>query len=94
MKYRIRGCYGPVRIGINTGEVIVGNMGSARRLSYTALGEVVNVAQRLESNAPTGGILISARTHELLEGAVPCGTAEKMQVKGIREPIPVYRVVM
>ena len=59
-----------IRIGINTGVVIVGNMGSARRLSYTALGGVVNIAQRLESNAPVGGILISARTYDLLRGAV------------------------
>ena len=52
-----------IRIGINTGSVFVGNMGSARRLSYTVLGAAANLAQRLESNAPVGGILISQRTY-------------------------------
>jgi adenylate cyclase len=81
-----------IRVGINTGHVIVGNMGSARRLSYTALGEPVNVAQRLESNARPGGILISARTYELLEGAVPARRLAPIRVKGIPEPLDVYEV--
>jgi adenylate cyclase len=71
---------------------MVGNMGSARRLSYTALGGVVNIAQRLESNAPVGGILISARTHELMRGAAPAKRLAPIRVKGIDEPIAVYEV--
>jgi adenylate cyclase len=81
-----------IRIGINTGQVIVGNMGSSRRLSYTALGEPVNLAQRLESSAPAGGILISARTHELLDGAMDTLPLEPLRVKGIDTPVAVYAV--
>jgi adenylate cyclase len=83
-----------IRVGINTGVVIVGNMGSARRLSYTALGGVVNIAQRLESNAPVGGILISAHTHELMDGAVPAKKLAPIRVKGIDDPLEVYEVVV
>jgi len=64
----------------------------ARRLSYTVLGEPVNLAQRLESSAPAGGILISARTHAQLDGAVPTRTLEPIRVKGFDDPIAVYEV--
>jgi len=83
-----------IRIGINTGEAIVGNMGSARRLSYTALGSSVNLAQRLEANAPVGGILIAERTHEQLGGALPTQRRGPIQVKGIDEPQVVYEVIV
>jgi adenylate cyclase len=81
-----------IRVGINTGEVIVGNMGSSRRLSYTVLGEPVNLAQRLESQAPVGGVLISERTFELIDDTVPAVRREPIRVKGIDTPIPVYEV--
>jgi adenylate cyclase len=82
-----------VRIGINTGVVVVGNMGSARRLSYTVLGSPVNLAQRLEANAPVGGILIAQRTRELLEGAIPTRSTGTIAVKGLDEPVEVYEVL-
>lgn len=81
-----------IRIGIHTGEVIVGNMGSRRRLDYTALGATVNLAARLESSAPVGGILISSRTRECLGGAVQTAALGEIQVKGFEDPIPVYEV--
>jgi adenylate cyclase len=81
-----------IRVGVNTGEVIVGNMGSSKRLSYTALGEPVNLAQRLESSAPAGGILISARTHGHLGGRVATEAREPIRVKGFEDPIEVYEV--
>lgn len=83
-----------VRIGINTGNVVVGNMGSPRRLSYTVLGSAVNLAQRLESNAPVEGIMISQRTYELVQGQVPTRPLEPIKVKGLEEPIPVYEVLV
>jgi adenylate cyclase len=66
------------RIGINTGDVIVGNMGSARRLSYTVLGSPVNLAQRLEANAPVEGIMISQRTWELVKDHVATRVLEQL----------------
>jgi adenylate cyclase len=83
-----------IRVGVNTGEVIVGNMGSTRRLSYTALGEPVNLAQRLESSAPAGGVLISARTHELLDGKIATERREPVQVKGFDRPVEVFEVFL
>lgn len=81
-----------IRIGINTGAVVVGNMGSARRLSYTALGADVNLAQRLEANAPAEGILISESTYELVKESVKTHPSKLIQVKGFDKPINVYEI--
>lgn len=81
-----------IRIGINTGEVVVGNFGSTLRLSYTVLGSDVNLANRLESNAPVEGIMIAKRTHELIAGQIPTLPHEPIQVKGIDALIEVYTV--
>jgi class 3 adenylate cyclase len=54
------------------------------------LGEAVNLAARLESNAPVGGILVSARTHELMNGAVPARRLDPIRVKGVDHPVEVY----
>ena len=80
-----------IRIGINTGQVSVGNMGSARRLSYTVLGADVNLAQRLESNAPVDGIMISQRTHALVKDHVETRSLDKIRAKGFDEPISFMR---
>jgi adenylate cyclase len=81
-----------IRIGVNTGIVAVGNMGSSRRLSYTVLGADVNLAQRLESNAPVGGILIARRTEELIRGRIPTVERGTIAIKGLGDPVAVYEV--
>jgi len=82
-----------IRIGINTGEVVVGNMGSSRRMSYTALGLAVNLAQRLEANAPINGILISEQTYDLVKEQVVTRARETIRVKGFDHDIPVFELI-
>jgi len=68
-------------------------MGSARRLEYTVLGANVNLAQRLESNAPEEGILISRRTLDLLEGLEPVLPPVAVEAKGFGQ-VKAYPVDM
>jgi adenylate cyclase len=81
-----------IRIGINTGEVVVGNMGTRKKLAYTVLGSDVNLANRLESNAPVEGIMISRRTYDLIKDEIPTLPHEPVLVKGLDTPIEVYTV--
>lgn len=91
LKVRELGGY-ELRVGVNTGIVTVGNMGSPRRLSYTVLGAPVNLAQRLEANAPRGGILIAKRTRELIGGALPTIPRGAIPIKGMAQEVSVYEV--
>lgn len=83
-----------IRIGINTGIAVVGNMGSTRRLSYTAIGSNVNLAQRLESSAPVDGILISQTTYSHVKDHIPVKPMNKISVKGFTDPIASYEVIL
>ncbi|MCX7984565.1 MAG: adenylate/guanylate cyclase domain-containing protein [Bacteroidetes bacterium] len=79
-----------IRIGINTGTVVVGNFGTPKKLSYTVLGSDVNLANRLESNAPVEGIMISRRTYELVKDVIPALPHEPIKAKGFDTPVEVY----
>jgi len=81
-----------VRIGIHSGICTVGNFGSEDRLDYTVIGNNVNLASRLESNAKKNTILISEDTYLLVKDKVNCESVEEILVKGISYPIQTYIV--
>jgi len=81
-----------VRIGINTGKVIVGNLGTKTRIEYTVIGAPVNLAQRMESSAPPGGILVTAAVREKLKNKFHFTEKQNVAVKGYAETIEAYVV--
>ncbi len=79
------------RIGINSGKVILGNLGSEKhRLEYAMIGDNVNIGQRLESSAPKHGCMISASTYELVSEFVEVGQMQEIEVKGKKEKVKAY----
>ena len=81
-----------VRIGIASGVATVGTFGAAHRADYTAVGAPVNRAARLEPHAPGGGILVDARTRELVGDLVALEPFGELALKGFAAPEPAYRV--
>src|ERR1700758_1436623 len=81
-----------LRVGLNSGEVIAGEIGSGP-FGYTAVGEQVGMAQRMESVAPPGGVILTASTARLVEGAATLGDAELVQIKGGDTPVPARRLL-
>lgn len=81
-----------IRIGVNTGHAIVGDMGSASRREFTVLGRNVNLGQRLESMAPKGGVLVSARTAALVRDHFPLSAPLQLSVKGFDREVEAYNV--
>jgi class 3 adenylate cyclase len=84
-----------VSIGINSGEMISGNIGSAslRRLDFTVIGDAVNVAQRLQSAATEGQILISESAFEKVKDSFSCRRVGEISLKNKANPLMLYEVV-
>jgi adenylate cyclase len=81
-----------VRVGLNSGDVIVGEIGSGPG-RYTAVGQPVGMAQRMEAAAPAGGVLCSLSTARLVEDATRLGPVEDVAIKGAEAPIPARQVL-
>lgn len=84
-----------VSIGINSGEMISGNIGSAnlKRLDYTVIGDVVNTAQRLQTIAKEGQILISESSYEKVKESFNCNKVGEVSLKNKAHPIMIYEVL-
>src|SRR6266540_203030 len=82
-----------IRAGINSGPVLVGNVGSDLRYEYTALGDAMNVAARMEAAADPGTVLITDSTHRLVSNAFETEDLGEIAVKGKTEPVHAYRVL-
>ncbi len=83
-----------VRVGLNTGTVVVGNVGSDARMDYTAIGDVVNVAQRVESAARPGSVYVTAATRRLVAPYFDIVDAGTHELKGVPGGTPLYEVVV
>lgn len=81
-----------VRIGVHSGSVIVGGIGSNLMMNYTAIGDTVNLAHRIEEAAPPGAILISEAVYRQVRAVMDCQQISVLNPKGIAHPVVAYRV--
>ena len=81
-----------LRIGINTGPVVVGRIGDDLRMDYTAVGNTTHIAARMQAQAEPGAILMAEATHRFVEGYVLCESLGRVDVRGQREPVTAFRV--
>jgi class 3 adenylate cyclase len=81
-----------LRVGLNSGQVIAGEIGSGP-FGYTAVGEQVGMAQRMESVAAPGGVMLSASTARLVDGAATLAEPETVQIKGVADPVFAHRLL-
>ena len=81
-----------IGIGVNSGTVVAGTFGGGGRLEYTVIGDAVNIAQRLQSEAGGGEIVAAASTIGAAP-AVPAASIGTRYVKGREEPVEVFRIL-
>src|SRR6516162_1458986 len=89
---RLQGLPTHIRIGLNSGEVVVRSIGSDLRMDYTAVGQTVHLAARMEQVAMPGSILMTAQTLRLAEGYLQVRPLGSVHVKGLGEPVEAYEV--
>lgn len=82
-----------VGIGMHSGPLVAGNLGSSRRMDYTVIGDTVNVAARLEGVAGADEVIITQTTRDFLDDNFELEAREPVKVKGKVKPIPIYKVV-
>ena len=81
-----------LRVGLNSGQVIAGELGSGP-FGYAAVGDQMGMAQRIESAAPPGAVMLSASTARLVEGVASLGALESVRIKGADERVPARRLL-
>jgi class 3 adenylate cyclase len=82
-----------VRIGVHTGQVVIGEMGGGSKREQLALGDTPNIAARLQGLAAPDTVVISAATQQLIAGLFTCQNLGQQELKGISTPVPVYSVM-
>jgi adenylate cyclase len=82
-----------IGMGINTGDVVSGNMGSPQKMDYTVIGDTVNLTARLEANAPGGRIFVSESTYNETKEKVEYTELDPIMVKGKKDPVKIYEPV-
>ncbi|HOL21572.1 MAG TPA: adenylate/guanylate cyclase domain-containing protein [bacterium] len=82
-----------IGIGINTGDAIIGNIGTAQRMEYTAIGDVVNVAARIEELTSGGEIFTGEETYNLIKKEILCEPAGVFTIRGKQDKLTLYRVI-
>jgi PAS domain S-box-containing protein len=80
------------RIGIATGEAIIGNVGTSELFNYTAIGDIVNIAQRLQSSARSGEIMVEKTTYDIVAEHVRVDTLQNIAVKGREQLVQAYTI--
>jgi class 3 adenylate cyclase len=81
-----------IRIGVHTGPVDVGNIGSTEHLDYTVIGSNVNLAQRLEANCEPGKVLISDATYQMVRDRIEILDTREIALKGFANKVKVHTV--
>jgi class 3 adenylate cyclase/predicted ATPase len=82
-----------IRVGVNSGDVVVGSIGNDLKMDYTAIGQTTHLAARMEQLATPGSILVTADALRLAEGYVEVKSLGPVKIKGLREPVEVFEVI-
>jgi class 3 adenylate cyclase/tetratricopeptide (TPR) repeat protein len=82
-----------MRVGLNSGTVIVGSVGNDLRMDYTAIGDTTNLASRMETNAKPGTVLVSSDTYKIARDFFKFKTLGEIKVKGKEEPVEAYQLI-